>query len=98
EVINMDAVNKLRGIKKELGMGIINFSQLVKYDDIENLEEILYGDEDTDTREVLQMLEAAVSNIIETKRELEEEINSIEVSQLKRREHLERLNNINLDI
>ena len=93
----MDAVNKLRGIKKELGMGIINFSQLVKYDDIENLEEILYGD-DTDTREVLQMLEAAVSNIIETKRELEEEINSIEVSQLKRREHLERLNNINLDI
>ena len=94
----MDAVNKLRGIKKELGMGIINFSQLVKYDDIENLEEILYGDEDTDTREVLQMLEAAVSNIIETKRELEEEINSIEVSQLKRREHLERLNNINLDI
>ncbi|WP_426457026.1 hypothetical protein [Staphylococcus cohnii] len=94
----MDAVNKLRGIKKELGMGIINFSQLVKYDDIENLEEILYGDDDTDTREVLQMLEAAVSNIIETKRELEEEINSIEVSQLKRREHLERLNNINLDI
>ena len=93
----MDAVNKLREIKKELGMGIINFSQLVKYDDIENLEEILYGD-DTDTREVLQMLEAAVSNIIETKRELEEEINSIEVSQLKRREHLERLNNINLDI
>ena len=94
----MDAVNKLRGIKKELGMGIINFSQLVKYDDIENLEEILYGDDDTDTREVLQMLEATVSNIIETKRELEEEINSIEVSQLKRREHLERLNNINLDI
>lgn len=94
----MDAVNKLRGIKKELGMGIINFSQLVKYDDIENLEEILYGDDDTDTREVLQMLEAVVSNIIETKRELEEEINSIEVSQLKRREHLERLNNINLDI
>ena len=94
----MDAVNKLRGIKKELGMGIINFSQLVKYDDIENLEEILYGDDDTDTREVLQMLEAAVSNIIETKRELEEEINSIEVSQLKRLEHLERLNNINLDI
>ena len=40
EAINMDAVNKLRGIKKELGMGIINFSQLKRREHLERLNNI----------------------------------------------------------
>lgn len=94
----MDAVNKLREIKKESGIGITGFANMCGPYTIDKIEDVLYGNRNVDTQDALKMLEMIVLNINEQKKEFSKKIAEIEEDLRLRREHLERLNNINLDI
>lgn len=94
----MDAVNKLREIKKESGIGITRFTDMCRPYTIDKIEDVLYGNQNVDTQDALKMLEMVVLDIKEQKKELSKNILEIEEDLRLRREHLERLNNINLDI
>lgn len=94
----MDAVNKLREIKKESGIGITGFTDMCRPYTIDKIEDVLYGNQNVDTQDALKMLEMVVLDIKEQKKELSKNIVEIEEDLRLRREHLERLNNINLDI
>lgn len=94
----MDAVNKLREIKKESGIGITRFTDMCRPYTIDKIEDVLYGNQNVDTQDALKMLEMVVLDIKEQKKELSKNIVEIEKDLRLRREHLERLNNINLDI